>query len=264
MTLEGADTARPTFTAPNRTADYTLTFHLAVANTAGSADDAVTITVTADNDAPTAEAGTDQNVAARRHRNPGRHGQLGPGGQDPDLCVDCAPRGRGYPQRPHRDRPTFVAPDDRTADYDLAFSLTVTDDSGLASVSDTVTISVGVNNNVPVAKPARTRTFIPGTWWRWTPPGAAREPRPADLRLGVDGRPRRRAEQRLGGQSHFHRAGKRSHSDLPGDGLGRPGRQRQRRRDHHGGGFNTTGGAAESDGDAGQRPGCPELGQPTG
>ncbi len=65
--------------------------------------------------------------------------------------MDCAPRGRGCPQRPHRDRPTFVAPDDRTADYDLAFSLTVTDDSGLASVSDTVPISVGVNNNAPVA-----------------------------------------------------------------------------------------------------------------
>ena len=61
ITLSSATVANPTFTAPDRTADYTLTFSLKVNDeTSDSAADTVDISVTADNDAPGAPSLTDQ------------------------------------------------------------------------------------------------------------------------------------------------------------------------------------------------------------
>ena len=61
ITLSSATAANPTFTAPDRTADYTLTFSLKVNDeTSDSAADTVDISITADNDAPGAPSLTDQ------------------------------------------------------------------------------------------------------------------------------------------------------------------------------------------------------------
>ncbi len=61
ITLSDASAAKPTFTAPDRTADYTLTFSLVVNDgSSDSAADTVEISVTADNDAPGAPSLADQ------------------------------------------------------------------------------------------------------------------------------------------------------------------------------------------------------------
>ena len=61
ITLSDATAANPTFTAPDRTADYTLSFSLKVNDgTNDSAADTVDISVTADNDAPGTPSLTDQ------------------------------------------------------------------------------------------------------------------------------------------------------------------------------------------------------------
>ena len=61
ITLSDATVANPTFTAPDRTADYTLTFSLKVNDGASdSAADTVDISVSADNDAPGAPSLTNR------------------------------------------------------------------------------------------------------------------------------------------------------------------------------------------------------------
>ena len=61
ITLSSNTAASPTFAAPDRTADYTLTFSLKVNDgTSDSAADTVDISVTADNDAPGAPSLTNQ------------------------------------------------------------------------------------------------------------------------------------------------------------------------------------------------------------
>ena len=63
ITLSNATASNPTFTAPDRTADYTLTFSLKVNDGASdSAADTVDISVTADNDAPGAPSLTNQSA----------------------------------------------------------------------------------------------------------------------------------------------------------------------------------------------------------
>ena len=56
--------AQPTFTAPQALAEYTLVFQVSITDGVNTAvTDSVTITVAADNDAPTASAGADQTPA---------------------------------------------------------------------------------------------------------------------------------------------------------------------------------------------------------
>ena len=62
VTLSDANAAQPTFTAPEATGNYTLTFQVAVSDGTTTTTDTVTITVTADDDAPVANAGPDQTV----------------------------------------------------------------------------------------------------------------------------------------------------------------------------------------------------------
>ena len=64
MSLSSTSVAQPTFTAPQASSNYVLVFQVSVTDGVNSAvTDSVTITVTADNDAPTASAGSDQTVA---------------------------------------------------------------------------------------------------------------------------------------------------------------------------------------------------------
>ena len=143
ITLSSATAAKATFTAPDRTADYTLTFSLVVNDgTSDSAADTVEVNVTADNDPPTASAGPDQNVAE------GSTVTLAGKGSDPEgqtlIYVWTAPSGITLSSTTAAS-PTFTAPD-RTADYTLTFSLVVNDGTS-DSAADTVDVSVSVDGS---------------------------------------------------------------------------------------------------------------------
>ncbi len=143
VTLSSSTTAKPTFAAPDRTADYTLTFSLVVNDgNSDSAADTVAIKVTADDDAPTASAGPDQQV------NEGDTVTLAGKGSDPEgqalTYAWTAPDGITLSDSAAA-KPTFTAPD-RTEDYTLTFSLVVNDGNS-DSEPDTVVISVTVEDS---------------------------------------------------------------------------------------------------------------------
>ena len=161
--LSGAATARATFTAPaDLEANADLTFRLTVTDPGGaSASDTVTVTVRADNDPPTANAGTDRTV------DEGDFVRLdGSGSSNPEsgvLTYAWAQTG-GSPTVPltgaSTSAPTFTAPD-LAANADLTFTLTVTDPGGL-SASDTVTITVRADEDPPRAHAGYDRTTHEG------------------------------------------------------------------------------------------------------
>ncbi|QYG91867.1 DUF4214 domain-containing protein [Iamia sp. SCSIO 61187] len=136
VTLTGATTAQPTFTAPAGPA--TLTFELTVDDgEAGPATDTVTITV---NGIPTADAGPDQ------HANLGDTVTLdGTGSTDPDgdtLTYSWEQTGGGTVvvlTGADTAQPTFTAPEGRDT---LAFAVTVTDPGG---ETDTDAVIITIN-----------------------------------------------------------------------------------------------------------------------
>ncbi|HEU5149656.1 MAG TPA: PKD domain-containing protein, partial [Iamia sp.] len=139
VTLTGADTAEPTFTAPPTSG--TLTFELTVTDPDGATDtDTVTITV---NGPPTANAGPDQDVVE------GDTVTLdGTGSSDSEGTVEYAWVQTAGPAvtltGADTAEPTFTAP---AAGGTLTFELTVTDERGL---TDTDTVAIVVNR-VPTA-----------------------------------------------------------------------------------------------------------------
>ena len=162
VTLSGAATARPTFSAPQLMANADLTFTLTVTDPAGlSASDTVVVTVRADDDAPSANAGTDRTV------NDGDSVTLdGSGSSDPEsraLAYSWAQTG-GSPtvtlSGAATARPTFSTPQ-LAAQADLTFTLTVTDPGDL-SATDTVTITVRADNDPPSANAGADRTTYEG------------------------------------------------------------------------------------------------------
>ncbi len=137
VALSDAAAVRPTFEAPNRKSDYSLTFTLTVNDgKADSAADAATVSVTADDDAPTADAGAD--VAAK---GGDRVALDGTGSSDPEGGpLTHAWTQTAGPAVALSDttsaRPSFAAP---VAGAALAFSLVVND-----GASDSAADAVGV------------------------------------------------------------------------------------------------------------------------
>ena len=132
VTLTGADTATPTFTAPTTSED--LVFTLTVTAGGVSATDTVTVTVS---QPPVANAGNDQRVA------PSSSVSLdGSGSSDPDdgdtitYSWEQTPSGTITLTGATTATPTFTAP----ASGDVTFTLTVT--AGGLTSTDTVTITV--------------------------------------------------------------------------------------------------------------------------
>jgi hypothetical protein len=138
VTLTGADTASPTFTAPN--IDETLTFQLSVTDDEGNtATDTVNVTVQAvGNQAPTADAGGDQTVQAGDGVTLDGSASSDPEGDTLTFSwvqtdgTDVTLSGADT------DSPTFTAP---TSAGSLTFELTVDDGNG-GSGSDSVVVIV--------------------------------------------------------------------------------------------------------------------------
>ncbi len=147
----GADTARATFTAPNLEADSVLTFRLTVTDPGGlSATDTATVTVRADNDAPTADAGSDFGVSD------GDAAALdGSGSSDPEggtltwAWTQTGGTSTVTLSGASTSTPSFAAPQ-LAADDSLTFTLTVTDPGGL-SATDTATVTVSADDDAPIA-----------------------------------------------------------------------------------------------------------------
>ena len=159
VTLTGADTATPSFTAPTVAANTTLTFQLEVTDNDGQSDtDTVQITV-ANKIAPVADAGADQTV------NEGVTVNLdGSGSSDADgsIAAYAWTQTAGTPVTltgADTATPSFSAPA-VTADTTLTFQLTVTDDDGQPD-TDTVQVTI-VNNIAPVADAGADQTVNEG------------------------------------------------------------------------------------------------------
>ncbi len=142
VTLSGADSPSASFTAPTGlSADAMLSFLLTVSDGRLSASARVRITVTYVNDAPSADAGTDQSV------DEGATVTLSGSGTDPDTgdSLSYAWTQTGGPtvslNRANSASPSFTAPNVLSTDAVLTFRLTVTDPRG-ASDSDSVQVTI--------------------------------------------------------------------------------------------------------------------------
>ena len=164
VTLSSTSAAKPTFTAPDVTADTAITFTLTVTDASGNesaAADEVTITVK-DNAAPVANAGADQTVsegAAVTLDGSGTDLDAGDTltyawrqtGGTPDVTLTGADTASA----------TFTAPSDLAANAVLTFTLTVSD--GISSDTDTVTVTVTSGaNTAPTANAGADQTVGSG------------------------------------------------------------------------------------------------------
>ena len=167
VTLTGATTATPTFTAPSVTKDTTLTFKLTVTDNDGASSSLTTnVLVKNVNISPVANAGTNQTV------NENTTGVKLDGSKSFDK--DGTITSYMWQQiagptvtlsSPNSASTTFTAPS-VTADTTLSFKLTVTDDNGASSSATTSVLVKNVIINVnhpPVANAGADQTVNEGT-----------------------------------------------------------------------------------------------------
>ena len=165
VSLSSSTAQSPTFTAPTELlANASLVFSLKVSDGVNtSTADTVTITVTAGaNDAPTADAGTNQTVAE------GATVTLdGSGSDDPEnaALTYAWSQTSGTTvslSSSTAQSPTFTAPTELLANASLVFSLTVSDGVN-TSTADTVTITVTAGvNDAPTADAGSDATVTEG------------------------------------------------------------------------------------------------------
>ena len=169
VTLSDATLQGPGFTSPNQLqADVTLAFTLIVTDARGLASTAATVAVTVtagDNDAPTADAGTDSTVDEGAVVALDGSGSSDPEGED--LSYLWTQVSNGAPSVSLSDAtlqgPGFTSPDQLQADVTLAFTLIVTDARGLASTAATVAVTVTAgDNDEPTADAGADRTVDEG------------------------------------------------------------------------------------------------------
>ena len=164
--LTNETTSMATFTAPNLVANTDLTFQLTVTSgTQSSAPSEVTITVNADNDAPSVEAGNPQTVVE------GATVELFGGGMDPEgapLNYRWTQSNAGADDQvvlinPNTQNPTFIAPTLLTVNAMLTFSLTTNDGVQDSASTDEVVITVTATNEAPTANAGNGREAMAST-----------------------------------------------------------------------------------------------------
>lgn len=144
VTLSDSNATQPTFTAPELSADENLVFRLTVDDGTTSASDEVTVSVQADDDAPSADAGGDQEV------NSGDVVVLdGSASADPDsTTLTYSWTGPSYIalSDPSARSPSFVAGTSSNGGFPEAhiFTLEVQDEGGNTD-SDSVTIQIATS-----------------------------------------------------------------------------------------------------------------------
>ncbi len=161
VTLSNANAARPTFTAPEGLTNTAVQFSLTISDgTNTSSVDSVTVTINADNDAPSAEAGDDQAVSEGDTVT-----LTGVASSDPEA------QGLTYTwvqtsgpavtlSNATTSQPTFAAPEGLT-NTAVQFSLTVSDGTSTSSV-DTITVTINADNDAPSANAGTDQTVTEG------------------------------------------------------------------------------------------------------
>ncbi|MDF1837583.1 MAG: Ig-like domain-containing protein, partial [Planctomycetota bacterium] len=147
LVLNDAHAQNPTFTTPNLLANSDVEFELHVSDGLQTSVDTVVVTIQADDDAPTADAGRNQ-VVEELDRV-----QLIGGGVDPEgqgLTYEWV-QTSGTPvvlDDAQAENPSFQAPDG-LVNSDLRFELRVSD--GVKTSVDSVTVTVHADNDAPSA-----------------------------------------------------------------------------------------------------------------
>ena len=146
--LSDPSAAMPTFTAPGDTA--VLTFTLIVTDSLGLASAPDEVVITAENQAPVADAGLDQTVSSLALVTLDGSASSDPDGDLPLTYLWVQTSGPTVTlSDPGAVAPTFTAP---TTQATLTFTLVVTDSQGLASAPDEVSVTVqGFRVYLPMA-----------------------------------------------------------------------------------------------------------------
>ncbi len=145
VTLSGANSATPTFAAPNLVGTETLVFRVAAFDGVNTTFDTVSVVVQADNDGPSVNAGLDQTV------NEGDAVTLGATGTDPEgTALTYSWTQVGGPSvvlsGSNGATPSFTAPN-YVSNTELTFQVTVSD--GVNTSIDTVKVMVNADNDAP-------------------------------------------------------------------------------------------------------------------
>jgi hypothetical protein len=145
VVLNDATAVNPTFTTPPVLS--TLTFSLVVTDSLGLESAADEVTITSSNQAPLANAGSDQSVDTLSQVTLDGSASSDPDGDTPLTYLWAQTGGTDVIMSDATAAsPSFIAPADPDT---LVFSLVVTDSLGLAS--DLSTVSITVNNQAPLA-----------------------------------------------------------------------------------------------------------------
>ena len=148
QTLSSTTNAGPTFTAAQATSGYTTTLQLVcTANGAAGSADTVVITVSADNDGPTANAGSDQTPTEGATVTLTAAASSDPEGESLSYTWSQTSGTTMSLSSTSAVSPTFTAPQ-ATADYTMVFQVSVTDGTNTAS-TDSVSITVSADNDAP-------------------------------------------------------------------------------------------------------------------
>ncbi|MFH1746454.1 MAG: Ig-like domain-containing protein, partial [Planctomycetota bacterium] len=158
VTLSDASAANPTFTAPEGLSNSEVTFELHVSDGENTSVDTMSVTINADNDAPSADAGADQTV------DEGDVVTLSGSGTDPEdqgLTYEWVQTGGPNVtlSDPTAANPTFTAPEG-LSNSEVTFELSVSD--GENTSVDTMSVTINADNDAPSADAGADQTVDEG------------------------------------------------------------------------------------------------------